>query len=204
MSKSNAKKPVLSDEERRARMAALTSDVAAINLLDGGNMPVATPAPAPAATMPAAESTPPAPVAPVASTATAAPASPEPVIAPQPASSPKAASPDASRSTASAASAADEEAEPVDRGGEELPTATAPAGSGELDVAALFAPATGKKDTTLRITAAHQQFFSQLGVVLGNGASAPDIIHNILTQFRAQHEATLSRLVRRALSKQFR
>lgn len=202
MSKSNAKKPVLSDEERRARMAALTSDVAAINLLDGGNMPVA--AATPTATAPAAESVSPAPTTPVVSTATVAPPAFEPVTTPQPASLPKVARPDAGRPATPAASAAAAEEEPVDRVGEELPAATTPAGGGELDVAALFAPATGKKDTTLRITAAHQQFFSQLGVVLGNGTSAPDIIHNILTQFRAQHEATLSRLVRRALSKQFR
>ncbi|UOQ75185.1 hypothetical protein [Hymenobacter cellulosilyticus] len=75
-----------------------------------------------------------------------------------------------------------------------------PSESGELDLARLFVPSSEKKGTTLRITADHQQFFTNMGFLLGNGASAPDIIHNILTRFRADHEAQ----IQKAMKKQMR
>lgn len=78
--------------------------------------------------------------------------------------------------------------------------ASAPTETGELDLARLFVPSNEKKGTTLRITADHQQFFTNLGFLLGNGASAPDIIHNILNRFRADHEGQ----IQKAMKKQMR
>ncbi|MBO2012229.1 hypothetical protein [Hymenobacter negativus] len=69
----------------------------------------------------------------------------------------------------------------------------------ELDLAQLFVPSSEKKGTTLRITADHQQFFTNLGFLLGNGASAPDIVHNILTRFRADHEAQIQKAMRKQM-----
>ncbi len=82
----------------------------------------------------------------------------------------------------------------------DAPEAEAPAETGELDLARLFVASSEKKGTTLRITADHQQFFTNLGFLLGKGASAPDIIHNILTRFRADHEAQ----IQKAMKKQMR
>lgn len=236
MSKQKPKKPALSEEERRARMAALTSDVAAVNLLDGRTMPSPTATPtADAPVSPAAPAEPtqaassPAPAAPTltpapqhdvagevmvpaeipvggieqegeksaASTQVASPMSkpalpPEPVLVPAPVVVASTAGPQ-------------DEAEAADRGGEGVSEEAAPVGQpGELNIAGLFTRSSEKKDTTLRITAGHQQFFNQLGLVLGNGASAPDIIHNILMQFRQQHEAALAKQVKKALAKQFK
>ncbi len=73
------------------------------------------------------------------------------------------------------------------------------AGGGELDLAQLFVPSAEKKTTTLRITADHQQYFTQLGFILGGGASAPDIIHNILNRFRQEHEAQLQKAMKKQI-----
>jgi hypothetical protein len=75
--------------------------------------------------------------------------------------------------------------------------------AGSLNLAALFSPSPTKKETMLRITADNKEFFTNLGFALGNGATAPEIIHNILTQFRQQHEAELQKLIRKGIQKKF-
>ncbi|SET97339.1 hypothetical protein [Hymenobacter actinosclerus] len=77
--------------------------------------------------------------------------------------------------------------------------ASLPAEGAELDLAQLFVPSAEKKGTTLRITADHQQFFTQIGFLLGAGASAPDIVHNILTRFRADHEAQIQKALKKKM-----
>lgn len=69
----------------------------------------------------------------------------------------------------------------------ELPVA----GVAQPDLTALFAASGEKKTFQVRITASHQQFFQQVGVLLGAGASSADIIHNILTAFRAANEGQI-------------
>lgn len=273
MAKSSAK-PRPTDEERRAKLALLTSDVASVNLLDGGTIPSGPSSPpAPTSPEPSTETAPATagavdavkevaiPAAPFASTSegdaaaqaatvTAAPApdeqennqeqegeksqapahvepvaadlahvEPAPVpaaVAPEPTSAPAVASVAAAPIAAPPVAAvpelpatevaSDDEADAgADGVGE--PTTAKPAAAGvfgELDLVALFAPSAEKKSTTLRVTTANQQFFSQLGLVLGNNASAPDIIHNILTMFRTQNEPALKRLIKKALAKEFK
>ena len=79
--------------------------------------------------------------------------------------------------------------------------AAAPATGGEasLDFAGLVAASGEKKTFQVRITASHQQFFQQVGVLLGGGASSADVIHNILTAFRAAHEAQLQAALQQQL-----
>jgi len=64
-------------------------------------------------------------------------------------------------------------------------------GETQPDFTALFAASGEKKTFQVRITASHQQFFQQVGVLLGGGASSADVIHNILTAFRAANEEQL-------------
>ncbi|RSK45461.1 hypothetical protein [Hymenobacter rigui] len=99
-------------------------------------------------------------------------------------------------SAAASAPEAEDEAEADDEPAVAAPVAAA---GGELDLAQLFVPSAEKKTTTLRITADHQQYFTQLGFILGGGASAPDIIHNILTRFREEHEAQLQKAMKKQI-----
>lgn len=206
-----AKKTPESKEEATARrqreLAALTSGVAAFSLMGDTPRPAA-PAPAP-----------------VEAPAIPAPAAPEaveiPAPAPKPAPKPAAAktAPEPARQAAAAPSKAGvgegtisaapsrtntpavEEPEELEPEEGETPAAGLPAQAqtGELDLAALFVPSTEKKGTTLRITADHQQFFTNLGFLLGHGASAPDIIHNILNRFRAEHEDQIQKALKKHL-----
>lgn len=68
------------------------------------------------------------------------------------------------------------------------------------DVHSLFVPTKDKKTVMFRITPAMHQYFQQIGMILGNGASVPDVVHNILTQWRAEHGAQ----VQKAMQKQLR
>lgn len=220
-----AKKIPESKEDAAARrqreLALLTSGVAAFSLMGEtpppAPAPVQTSAPAPVPAAPAA-------TAPVAITAEVATPAPQPI--PEPEGKKAAAQPTAATSGKATATPT---ATPVKRVGEEpvgpAKTASAPVTvetepeadddaelgepdaevpatteTGGLDLSQLFVPSSEKKGTTLRITADHQQFFTNLGFLLGNGASAPDIIHNILTRFRAEHEAP----IQKALKKQMR
>lgn len=219
-----AKKTPESKEDAAARrqreLALLTSGVAAFSLMGEASRPepaAAAPAPveaaAPAEPVPAA--TPASVVAQPASLETegkkdetqplAAPA----VVKATPKATASAkrggegpASPSATRPTATPTAAptpTEEEEEEADLEAT-LPEPPAVMEPGELDLARLFVPSSEKKGTTLRITADHQQFFTNLGFLLGNGASAPDIIHNILNRFRADHEAQ----IQKAMKKQMR
>lgn len=195
-------------ERRQRELAALTSGVAAFSLMGDAPRPVApAPAPAPAvAEKPAAPSTPPvAEVTPPA--ATTEPegkmAAPAPEAAPAPAPPVQAVAPAAAEPArvgeeprAGAAAPAEADAEEAD---EEAPVAAPVAAGGELDLTQLFVPSAEKKTTTLRITADHQQYFAQLGFILGGGASAPDIIHNILSRFRQEHEAQLQKAMKKQI-----
>lgn len=216
-----AKKTPESKEDAAARrqrdLALLTSGVAAFSLMGETPAPAAAPAAAPAE----------APVAAPAAAAVATPA-PKPVqqakeskaptppaVVPTPvqaaATAPAAAkrggekpAPSAKSPKATAASQREpdaqepeqEEADELEASEVETATATEP---GELDLARLFVPSNEKKGTTLRITADHQQFFTNMGFLLGNGASAPDLIHNILTRFRADHEAQIQKAMKKQL-----
>lgn len=216
-----AKKTPESKEDAAARrqreLALLTSGVAAFSLM-GETPRTETPAAAPvAAPAPAAVAQ---PLAPPAATPAPEPArepegqkaAAQPAVAATPvkataapASAPTKRVGEEAAASSQAATAppavgnesdADEEAE---RDAPEAET-LAPSETGELDLTRLFVPSAEKKGTTLRITADHQQFFTNLGFLLGNGASAPDIIHNILTRFRADHEAQ----IQKAMKKQMR
>jgi|GEM_PF-3644641 len=83
----------------------------------------------------------------------------------------------------------------------EMPPTAAPVTGGEAspDFAALVAASGEKKTFQVRITASHQQFFQQVGVLLGGGASSADVIHNILTAFRAAHEEQLQAALQQQL-----
>jgi len=222
-----AKKTPESKEDAAARrqreLALLTSGVAAFSLMGEAprpEAPVAAPAAAPAQAPTSA-----APVGPAAADPAPAAAQPAPVATPpaspqpntrkadaQPAAAPSKAAeaisqakrvgegPAAAATPAPTLSVAEEEVpDEADADPTPEPPVT-PAESSELDLTQLFVPSAEKKGTTLRITADHQQFFTNLGFLLGNGASAPDIIHNILTRFRVDHEAQ----IQKAMKKQMR
>jgi hypothetical protein len=221
-----AKKTPESKEDAAARrqreLALLTSGVAAFSLMGEAPRPEATAAapapvesPAPAAQVEAsaAQAATPAPAAPqpasrepeekkaetqpsaAANVVQAAPKAAAPVerVGEGPVS-PGAASPPA---VPVPAEADNEDADPAEE--EALPEPPAAAETSELVLAQLFVPSAEKKGTTLRITADHQQFFTNLGFILGSGASAPDIIHNILTRFRADHEQQIEKALKKQL-----
>ncbi|GAA4379840.1 hypothetical protein [Hymenobacter koreensis] len=205
-----AKKTPESKEEAAARrqreLAALTSGVAAFSLMGGPPAPAPVEAPAaPAAPAPAATPAPEPALQPAGKKAAAPPAVETPAqdkaasttapakrVGEEPVASLKAVSAPAQGDTEPEA---DEDPE-QDAPEVEAATSTEP---GELDLARLFVPSSEKKGTTLRITADHQQFFTNMGFLLGNGASAPDIIHNILTRFRADHEAQIQKAMKKQL-----
>ncbi|AYA39053.1 hypothetical protein D3Y59_17865 (plasmid) [Hymenobacter oligotrophus] len=208
-------------ERRQRELAALTSGVAAFSLMGDAPRPVA-PAPAPVeAPAPAVAETPAAPSTPSAaevappaavkepegkkatpaSEVAAVPVAPvqavEPAVAPSPVGEePRSAAPAPLPLSAPASAPEEEDGEEAE---EELPVAPPVAAGGELDLAQLFVPSAEKKTTTLRITADHQQYFTQLGFILGGGASAPDIIHNILSRFREEHEAQLQKAMKKQI-----
>ncbi|WP_226163707.1 hypothetical protein [Hymenobacter terricola] len=199
-------------ERRQRDLAALTSGVAAFSLMGEAPRPSA-PVVVPAAQEPVAATPPAAASAEVAASQPVV-AEPEtkqeksqPVSAPAPvapsveATAPAGRGGEEATSTntvaASLPSAPDEdlpeEAEPGDADPKPAGAAT------ELDLAQLFVPSAEKKGTTLRITAEHQQFFAQVGFILGAGASAPDIIHNVLARFRADHEIQIQKAMKKQL-----
>ncbi|MBT9395030.1 hypothetical protein KLP40_17825 [Hymenobacter sp. NST-14] len=206
-------------ERRQRELAALTSGVAAFSLMGDAPRP-ATPAPAPVEAP--APATAQAPVVPATAAVAAPPvgakeqegkkvaSAPEPAPAPaapvqavesvMEAPAPIGEEPRATALPVPPAAASTPE-EPDDaEADDELPASTAPvAAAGELDLTQLFVHSSEKKTTTLRITADHQQYFAQLGFILGGGASAPDIIHNILNRFRQEHEAQLQKAMKKQI-----
>ena len=225
MAKASTKKPKLTPEEQMAELARLTGSVAAISHM-GTSQPfvLATPAPeaipTPAATapepapvsveaaplVPAAKPEPSVPVAPVAATEPA----PQSAAAPAPTASAPSLEPKGKKTAAVVAPAPpatpaaglpveddqEEEQEEV----EDAPTPVATGdGKDKLDLTSLFADSAEKKTFQIRITASHQQFFQQMGLLLGGGASSTDVIHNILAQFKAANEAQIQKAFQRQL-----
>ncbi|WP_201982581.1 hypothetical protein [Hymenobacter rubidus] len=225
MAKASTKKPKPTPEEQMAELARLTGSVAAISHM-GTSQPFVLPTPAPEATptpaatapeaaavpveaaspVPAAKPEPSVPVALVAATepapqfaaapepaASAVPVEPKgekqsPVVAPAPSAAPSAELP--------VADAEEEEAVEVEAA--PMPAATGD-GKDKLDLTSLFADSAEKKTFQIRITASHQQFFQQMGLLLGGGASSTDVIHNILAQFKAANEAQIQKAFQRQL-----
>ncbi|WP_143437238.1 hypothetical protein [Hymenobacter mucosus] len=71
---------------------------------------------------------------------------------------------------------------------------------GKVELASLFTPAADKKVFTMRLTDAHYQYLLLLGTVVGNGASPPDIVHNLIAQFIDKNDAQ----IQKAIAKQLR
>ena len=78
--------------------------------------------------------------------------------------------------------------------------AAAPATGAAYKLDALFEPSKEKKTVMMRITPALHQYFQQIGLLLGDGASVPDVVHNILVEWKSLHEKE----VQKALQKQMR
>ena len=205
MAKASTKKPKLTPEEQMAELARLTGSVAAISHM-GTSQPFVLPSPAPKTTptVPAALPEPPVTVAPVA----AAEPTPQPAITPVPAASIAPMEPKEEKAPAVAAPAPPvapaaelsvEDASDEDKA-EAVPTPAATGdGKDRLDLTSLFADSAEKKSFQIRITASHQQFFQQMGLLLGGGASSTDVIHNILAQFKAANEGQIQKAFQRQL-----
>jgi len=205
MAKASIKKPKLTPEEQMAELARLTGSVAAISHM-GTSQPFVLPSPAPKTTptVPAALPEPPVTVAPVA----AAEPTPQPAITPVPAASIAPMEPKEEKAPAVAAPAPPvapaaelsvEDASDEDKA-EAVPTPAATGdGKDRLDLTSLFADSAEKKSFQIRITASHQQFFQQMGLLLGGGASSTDVIHNILAQFKAANEGQIQKAFQRQL-----
>lgn len=71
---------------------------------------------------------------------------------------------------------------------------------GTIELASLFTPSVDKKVFTMRLTDAHYQYLLLLGTIVGNGASPPDIVHNIIAQFIDKNDAQ----IQKAITKQLR
>ena len=222
MAKASTKKPKLTPEEQMAELARLTGSVAAISHM-GTSQPFVLPAPAPETTPTLAASAPEPAAVPVEAappveavkTEQSVPAvpvtatEPAPAAAPAPAVSAAVLEPKgekASAVVAPAPPAAPAAAAPVEDDLEEeveVEAAPTPAATGDgkekLDLTSLFADSAEKKTFQIRITASHQQFFQQMGLLLGGGASSTDVIHNILAQFKAANEAQIQKAFQRQL-----
>lgn len=116
-----------------------------------------------------------------------------PATAPEPTNEVAAPGPDATKVALDESSHNEEEASTDEQG-----PAAAPA-AGEYDIASVFVPAKDKKTILVRITPDNQEFFMNLGTMLGAGASAPDIIHNILTQWREANEPKAKKAMQKRL-----
>lgn len=223
MAKASTKKPKLTPEEQMAELARLTGSVAAISHM-GTSQPFVLPAPAPETTPTPAASAPEPAAVPVEAAPPVEAAKPEPSVpvTPVAATEPAPQSAPLPKPTTSAASVEPkgETAPPVvappatpaaeapvadDLEEEEVEVEAAPTlaatgdGKEKLDLTSLFADSAEKKTFQIRITASHQQFFQQMGLLLGGGASSTDVIHNILAQFKAANEAQIQKAFQRQL-----
>ena len=227
MAKASIKKPKLTPEEQMAELARLTGSVAAISHM-GTSQPfvLATPAPettpTPTASVPElapvpVKIEPPIPAekpkasVPVTSSTPTEPA-PQSATSPAPTSAaPLEPARDEKQVAATPAPPAPLDAPvaelPVedDLEEEEVEVEAAPTpistgdGKDKLDLTSLFADSVEKKTFQIRITASHQQFFQQMGLLLGGGASSTDVIHNILAQFKAANEGQIQKAFQRQL-----
>lgn len=147
-------------------------------------------APTPEAAVPAASepATSPAPEAPAPEPTALKPA---PVRTPEP--EPEAPAPVAAAVTKTNDSAV--EPSPV-----AIPDSTTTVEVGAVELASLFKPSADKKVFTMRLTDAHYQYLLLLGTIVGNGASAPDIVHNIIEHFIDKNDQQ----IQKAIAKQLR
>jgi len=228
MAKTSIKKPKFTPEEQMAELARLTGSVAAISHM-GTSQPFVLPGAAPAPETAAATPTPTAPAPePAAVPVEAAPPVPAvkpeppvtvtPIAASEPVSQP--ATPAVPAASATTTEPKREKAlaiatpvppiAPVaelpaeddqdEEGAKVVPTpAATEVGKDKLDLTSLFAESAEKKSFQVRITASHQQFFQQMGLLLGGGASSTDVIHNILAQFKAANEEQIQKAFQRQL-----
>lgn len=227
MAKLPTKKKEKTPEEKAAELAAMMGDVSPIRLTPKAAQPAAdTPSSQPSTPLaspePAAASVTPVPAA------TPPVAAQLPVVASVPAptasdrggakkkSTPQPAAPQPAAATA-APVAAPEETEPEEaeepEETEEIddetfdeptpePAAVPPvAVEASYDVNSLFVPTKDKKTVMFRITPAMHQYFQQIGMILGNGTSVPDVVHNILTQWKAQHGPHVQKAMQKQLRK---
>lgn len=167
----------------------------------GENVSVAPAAPEPAAA-PAPEAAAPAPEPNTSALEPAAEPTPAPTAAPVPEPAPTlAAGPAANAPVAPVASVPNGENVPEV---EHSPNAGPEPGSavevGTVELASLFTPSVDKKVFTMRLTDAHYQYLLLLGTIVGNGASPPDIVHNIIAQFIDKNDAQ----IQKAITKQLR
>lgn len=226
MAKASTKKPKLTPEEQMAELARLTGSVAAISHMGTSQPFVLTnptpetektptasapePAGLPVETAPpvsALQSEPTVMVAPIAaaepttqpataqvSTAGVAP------IEPKGENAPTVAAPAPQVAPAAELPVEDAQEDEEELGAEAVPTPAATGdGKDKLDLTSLFADSEEKKTFQIRITASHQQFFQQMGLLLGGGASSTDVIHNILAQFKAANEGQIQKAFQRQL-----
>ncbi|TVT36773.1 hypothetical protein FNT36_24990 [Hymenobacter setariae] len=68
-----------------------------------------------------------------------------------------------------------------------------------FNLASLFEKSADKKTWVVRITESHQEYLSLLGTVVGGGASIPDMVHNIISQFISAHDAELQKALQKKL-----
>ncbi len=224
MAKTSIKKPKLTPEEQMAELARLTGSVAAISHMGTSQpfvLPGAAPAPETAPTpnapapepaavpveaappVPAVESEPPVTVTPIAAS------EPVPQLATTavPAASATPTEPKGEKALAVATlappiapAALPAEDDQDEEALEAVPTPAATGdGKDKLDLTSLFVDSAEKKSFQIRITASHQQFFQQMGLLLGGGASSTDVIHNILAQFKAANEGQIQKAFQRQL-----
>ena len=218
-----AKNPKLTPEESRAARLALTAGVASMSHFGiqppsaSPLLPLSKPAEPEAATVPAlpepatgkvagsAGASTPAPLQeeqkgekdgvgegqPAPGPAAALDVAPEPVPV-QPAVEVAAGEPDATQADLDESSDG-EQSPAADVTGPELAT------TGTYDFKSVFASPKVKKSILIRITQEHHEFFVNLGLVLGSGASAPDIIHNIMSQWREANDAPIQKAMQKRL-----
>jgi len=227
MAKASAKKPKLTPEEQMAELARLTGSVAAISHM-GTSQPFVLPGVAPAPeTMPMPAAHPPEPAAvpveatpPVPAVQQEPPVTVAPIVAVEP--TPQPATPQMPAASATPIEPKGEKAPAVatpvppiapaaelpveddqDEDEEDAEAVPTPAATGDgkdkLDLTSLFEESSEKKTFQIRITAIHQQFFQQMGLLLGGGASSTDVIHNILAQFKEANEGQIQKAFQRQL-----
>ncbi|UOQ68764.1 hypothetical protein [Hymenobacter volaticus] len=226
MAKLPAKKKGKTPEEQAAELAAMMGDVSPIRLTPNAAQPSVGEPALPSSTPPSPPTTDAVPMAPAAAPAAArVTTATGPLIADQlPATKPAASGrggvegkekplpPVANTQPtmevaplAEAAEAAEMEtdddavAEQTQQDEEPVPQPVL-AAQASLDVKSLFVPTKDKKTVMFRITPAMHQYFQQIGMILGNGTSVPDVVHNILTQWKAEHGGQ----VQKAMQKQLR
>jgi hypothetical protein len=93
-------------------------------------------------------------------------------------------------------------APPASAENEPASTVEAPKGSEttNFDISSLFEKSpTDKKTWVTRITEQHREYLSLLGTSVGGGASIPDMVHNIISQYIKANDAELQKALHKKL-----